>query len=151
MHFEEAKIALSSMDNTQITVPYFYNGQNLNVKIRVTKLNNLIEPILEQIPTPIHSALKAAGLEPFNIDSVLLVGGSSMIPAVKDKLEDIFLGKIKSALNPMKAESIGAATIYQKYMNNQIKDFEDVIEYIRKRADDQPKGRCQKYPKHLKL
>ncbi|EAY17133.1 dnaK protein [Trichomonas vaginalis G3] len=135
---EETKIALSSMDNSQITVPNFYNGQDLNVRLRVNKLSDLIELILDQISTPIHSALKAAGLKPANIDGVLLVGGSSMIPAVKDKLEEIFPEKIKYALNPLKAVSAGAATICQKFMNDQIKDFEDVKDYVRQRTVSPP-------------
>ena len=98
----------------------------------------MIEPILDQIPTPIHSALKAVGLKPANIDGVLLVGGSSMIPAVKEKLEEIFPEKIKSALNPLKAVSSGAATICQKFMNDQLKDFEDVKDYVRQRTVSPP-------------
>ncbi|EAY02862.1 dnaK protein [Trichomonas vaginalis G3] len=128
---EEAKIALSSKSSSQITIPNFYNGQDLTLSLSAMRLNSLIRhKILDQIPTPIHSALKAAGLKPTNIDGVLLVGGSSMIPAVKEKLEEIFPGKIYPYLNSLKAVSDGAATICQKILNDQLKDFEDVKDYV---------------------
>ncbi|EAY18942.1 dnaK protein [Trichomonas vaginalis G3] len=127
---EEAKMVLSSLYVTDFTIPNFYDCEVLDVKLRRNTFHNLIEPILDEIPIQIHSALKAAGLKPHDIDDLLLVGGSSLIPDVKEKIEEIFPEKIHSILQPFEAISRGAATICWLFLNNQIPNFDVIRENI---------------------
>ena len=111
---EKAKIELSGMTNTMINMPYITvsaDGVPLHLSMTLTraKFNELTADLVEATMVPTKKALNDAGLTPAQIDKVLLVGGSSRIPAVQDGLKE-FLGKDPSkGINPDECVAIGAA------------------------------------------
>ncbi len=111
---EKAKIELSGMTNTLINMPYITvntDGVPLHLSMTLTraKFNELTADLVEATMIPTKKALNDAGLTPAQIDKVLLVGGSSRIPAVQDTLKE-FLGKEPSkGINPDECVAIGAA------------------------------------------
>ena len=95
----QAKLELSARDETAI------NGQ----RITRAELEALIAPIVERTLGPCRQALADAGLEPSQIDEVVLVGGSTRIPLVRRKVEELFGRTPHSELNPDEVVALGAA------------------------------------------
>jgi Fe-S protein assembly chaperone HscA len=95
----EAKLDLSERDETTI------NGQ----RITRAEFEALIAPIVERTLGPCRQALADAGLEPSQIDEVVLVGGSTRIPLVRRKVEELFGRRPHSELNPDEVVALGAA------------------------------------------
>lgn len=110
---EKAKIELSSSVSTEINLPYItaVDGvpKHLVKTLGRAKFESLIADIIKRTIEPCKSALKAAGLSTKDIDEVILVGGSTRIPAIQKAVEEFF-GKAPShAVNPDEAVAIGAA------------------------------------------
>ena len=110
---EKAKIELSSSVSTEINLPYItaVDGvpKHLVKTLGRAKFESLIADIIKRTIEPCKSALKAAGLSTKDIDEVILVGGSTRIPAIQKAVEEFF-GKVPShAVNPDEAVAIGAA------------------------------------------
>lgn len=110
---EEAKKELSTQQSTNIYIPYvsFKNNQPLSIDVTVTReeFESLImESILETQKT-IDEALQSANLTENDIDAVILVGGSSRIPLVKETVNSKFFNKVKDDINPDTAVALGAA------------------------------------------
>lgn len=110
---EEAKKELSTQQSTNIYIPYvsFKNNQPLSIDVTVTReeFESLImESILETQKT-IDEALQSANLTENDIDAVILVGGSSRIPLVKETVNRKFFNKVKDDINPDTAVALGAA------------------------------------------
>jgi Fe-S protein assembly chaperone HscA len=95
----EAKLDLSERDETTL------NGQ----RITRAEFEALIAPIVERTLGPCRQALADAGLEPSQIDEVVLVGGSTRIPLVRRKVEELFGRRPHSELNPDEVVALGAA------------------------------------------
>jgi molecular chaperone DnaK len=95
----QAKLELSDRDQTTI------NGQ----RITRAEFESLIQPIVERTLGPCRQALADAGLEPSQIDEVVLVGGSTRIPLVREKVEELFGRTPHSELNPDEVVALGAA------------------------------------------
>ena len=95
----QAKLDLSERDETTM------NGQ----RITRAELEELIAPIVERTLGPCRQALTDAGLEPPQIDEVVLVGGSTRIPLVRRKVEELFGRRPHSELNPDEVVALGAA------------------------------------------
>jgi molecular chaperone DnaK len=109
----EAKIALSSVETTRISVQ-LPGGQLYNREISRAQLEQIIQPVLERTVGPCKQALKDAGVKPEQIDEVVLVGGSTRIPRVRALTDEIFhlsaRGKKPHAeLNPDEVVALGAA------------------------------------------
>ncbi|MEM1426703.1 MAG: molecular chaperone DnaK, partial [Cyanobacteria bacterium P01_H01_bin.130] len=111
---ERAKIELSSMPSTAINLPFITadeNGpKNLEMELSRTQFETLASELVQTSMEPVKQALKDSGLEPSAIDRIILVGGSTRIPAVQHAVSDFFGGKIPDrSVNPDEAVALGAA------------------------------------------
>jgi len=110
---ERAKMELSSTLQTDINLPYItvVNGEpkHLEMKLTRAKLEEIIRPIVDRSEKPCRQALQDAKLKPEDIDHVVLVGGTTRIPLVQRKVEEIFGKKPKREVDPMECVAIGAA------------------------------------------
>jgi molecular chaperone DnaK len=110
---EKAKIELSSTQQTEVNLPFLTANQtgpkHLAITITRSKFEQMIEPIVERTLAPVKNALKDAGLEPSDIDEIILVGGSTRIPTVRDAVEKYFDKKANSSVNPDEVVALGAA------------------------------------------
>jgi molecular chaperone DnaK len=110
---EKAKIELSSSISTEINLPYIMpvDGmpKHLVVTLTRSKFEQLADKLIRSTIDPCEKALKDAGLAGGNIDEVILVGGSTRIPAIQSEVEKIF-GKVPSkGVNPDEVVAVGAA------------------------------------------
>ena len=110
---EKAKIELSNMLSTNINLPFITAGPNgplhLDLTLSRAKFDELTADLVEDTMGPTHKAMEDAGLTPNDIDKVILVGGSSRIPAVQDAIKK-YLGKEPNrGVNPDECVSVGAA------------------------------------------
>lgn len=110
---EKAKKELSSAMNAQINLPFItaVNGQpaHLNMDISRTKFESLIEDLIEETLIPVKDALKDAGLSASEVDKVLLVGGSTRVPAVAEAVKKLTGKAPQKDINPDEAVALGAA------------------------------------------
>lgn len=111
---ERAKIELSTNITTQVSLPYLStnaNGpQNLSVSISRSKLESMVSSLLEGTIKPCRQALQDASLQVSDIDEVLLVGGQTRMPLVKQIVEGFFgKNKVRQNVNADEAVSLGAA------------------------------------------
>jgi molecular chaperone DnaK len=104
----DAKISLSSKDSTELEVE-LPGGKHYQRTISRALFEQMIEPILQRTVGPVRQALKDAGLEPSQIDEVVLVGGSTRIPRVRQVVKDLFQREPHSELNPDEVVALGAA------------------------------------------
>lgn len=125
-----AKKELSTQKSTTINIPFITIIDNKPVSISMElsrdKFNELTRDLVKSTTDKINEALKAAKLKAEDIDTVLLVGGSSRIPAVKELVESKFKGKIISGINPDEAVAMGAA-IQGAIKSNQMTTKENLI------------------------
>ncbi len=110
---EKAKKELSNVTETDINLPYITvdasGPKNLFIKITRSKFEELIHDLVERSVGPCRQVLKDSGLQPSQIDEVVLVGGTTRVPLVMKKVEEIFGKKPNSSVNPDEAVAIGAA------------------------------------------
>ncbi len=111
---EKAKIELSSTMETEINLPFVTADQSgpkhLAMKMTRAKFEQLVDPILSRLKSPVEQAIKDAGLDAKKIDEVVLVGGSTRIPKVQQIVRDLFGGKEPNkSVNPDEVVAIGAA------------------------------------------
>lgn len=106
----QAKLDLSEADETEIRVSSM-SGLQSGYRRHLTRVEfeALIRPLLERTLDPCRQALSDAGLEPKDIDEVVLVGGSTRVPLVRRLVEDLFQRKPHSDLNPDEVVALGAA------------------------------------------
>ncbi len=122
---EKAKIELSSSTSTEINLPYIMpvNGipKHLVKTLSRAKFEQLIDDLLQKCKQPCLTAMKDAGLSNSDIDEVILVGGSTRIPAVQDLVESLFGKKPHKGVNPDEVVAIGAA-IQGAVLTGEVKD-----------------------------
>ena len=110
---EKAKIDLSSTNQTDVNLPFITadasGPKHLQLAITRAKFESLIEPLVDRAKGPCIQALKDAGLEAAKIDEVILVGGSTRVPAVGDLAKKIFGREPNKSVNPDEAVGVGAA------------------------------------------
>jgi molecular chaperone DnaK len=110
---EKAKIELSSSSNTEINLPYVTatatGPKHLVRTLSRSKFEQLIADIVRRTILPCEKALKAADLSKSDIDQVILVGGSTRIPAVQKAVEDFFGKAPSKGVNPDEVVAVGAA------------------------------------------
>jgi chaperone protein DnaK len=106
----QAKLDLSERDETEIRVDEG-GREGLRYVRRITRaeLDRMIAPIVERTLGPVRQALADAALQPSQIDEVVLVGGSTRIPLVRRKVEELFGRRPHSELNPDEVVALGAA------------------------------------------
>lgn len=122
---EKAKIELSSSTSTEINLPYIMpvNGvpKHLVKTLTRAKFEQLADRLIQACLVPCENALKAAGLSKSDIDEVILVGGSTRIPAIQQLVEKFF-GKVPSkGVNPDEVVAVGAA-IQGGVLTGEVKD-----------------------------
>jgi molecular chaperone DnaK len=110
---EEAKIALSNLQQTEINLPYITadagGAKHLQKSLTRAKFEQIVGDLLERTKEPCKKALADAGLSPDQIDEVILVGGSTRIPAVQQIVKDLFRKDPNKGVNPDEAVAVGAA------------------------------------------
>lgn len=122
---EKAKIELSSSTSTEINLPYITSidnvPQHLNLTLTRSKFEQLCDDLIKRCLVPCQKALDDAGFTKDKIDEVILVGGSSRIPAVQKLVQDFF-GKVPNkSVNPDEVVAIGAA-IQGGVLTGEVKD-----------------------------
>ena len=110
---EKAKIELSSSAQTEINLPYVTatdsGPKHLVRTLTKSKFDQLIDDLVKRTINPCKTALKSAGLGKSDIDEIILVGGSTRIPAVQDAVEKFFGKKPSKGVNPDEVVAVGAA------------------------------------------
>ncbi len=110
---EKAKIELSSTQATDINLPFITadasGPKHLNYSLTRAKFEQMISDLLEKTKEPCFQALKDAGLQASDIDQVILVGGSTRIPAVQKLVKEIFGKEPSKGVNPDEVVAMGAA------------------------------------------
>jgi len=110
---EKAKCELSSSVETDINLPFITADQSgpkhLNIKLTRAKLESICSSLLNKLTGPCKTALKDAGLSASDIDDVILVGGMTRMPAVQEKVKEIFGKTPNRGVNPDEVVAIGAA------------------------------------------
>ena len=122
---EKAKIELSSSQQTDINLPYITadasGPKHLNVKLTRSKLESLVEELVERTIEPCKVALADAGLSASEIDDVILVGGQTRMPKVQETVEAFFGKAPRKDVNPDEAVAVGAA-IQGGVLGGEVKD-----------------------------
>ena len=110
---EKAKIELSSSPQTEINLPYVTadstGPKHLVMTITKSKFDQLTQSLVNRTINPCKSALKNAGLTPNDIDEIILVGGSTRIPAIQDAVKKFFGKDPSKGVNPDEVVALGAA------------------------------------------
>jgi molecular chaperone DnaK len=110
---EKAKIELSSSNQTEVNLPYVTadasGPKHLNIKLTRTKLENMVDELIQRSLEPCRVAMKDAGVKADDIDEVILVGGQTRMPKVQEVVEKLFGKKPRHDVNPDEAVAAGAA------------------------------------------
>ncbi|UCE18268.1 MAG: molecular chaperone DnaK [Gemmatimonadota bacterium] len=122
---EKAKCELSSTSQTEINLPFITadasGPKHLNLSLTRAKLEQLIDDLIDRTVGPCQQALKDAGLEPKDIDEVILVGGSTRIPKVQETVKTLFGKDPHKGVNPDEVVAVGAA-IQAGVLAGEVKD-----------------------------
>jgi molecular chaperone DnaK len=122
---EKAKMELSSTQQTDVNLPFITADQSgpkhLNLTLTRAKFEQLVDDLLQRTLPPMQQALKDAGLDPKDIDEVILVGGSTRIPKVQQIVKDFFGKEPNKSVNPDEVVAIGAA-IQGGVLGGEVKD-----------------------------
>src|SRR4051794_18492283 len=110
---EKAKIELSSVEQTDVNLPFITadasGPKHLNITLTRAKLEQLTQPLVERTVPPMDAALKDAGQSKGDIDEVILVGGQTRMPAVQRKVQSFFGKEPNRGINPDEVVALGAA------------------------------------------
>ena len=110
---EKAKIELSSAAQTDVNLPYITadatGPKHLNVKLTRSKLESLVDELIQRSVGPCQTAMKDAGVTTADIDEVILVGGMTRMPKVQETVEKLFGKAPRKDVNPDEAVAAGAA------------------------------------------
>ncbi|HWF38834.1 MAG TPA: molecular chaperone DnaK [Candidatus Acidoferrales bacterium] len=124
---EKAKIELSQLQETEINLPFLTadasGPKHMQLKLTRSKLEQLMEDLLQRTVGPVKQAMSDAGMTPDKIDEVVLVGGSTRIPRVVDIVKNLFNGKEPhKGVNPDEVVAVGAA-IQGGVLGGEVKDI----------------------------
>ena len=110
---EKAKIELSSSAQTDINLPYITadasGPKHLSIKMTRSKLEQLVEELIERTIAPCRTAIKDSGISVSDINDVILVGGMTRMPKVQEKVKEFFGKEPRKDVNPDEAVAVGAA------------------------------------------
>ncbi|WP_257252986.1 MULTISPECIES: molecular chaperone DnaK [unclassified Endozoicomonas] len=110
---EKAKIELSSAQQTDVNLPYITadatGPKHLNVKVTRSKLESLVEDLVQRSLEPCRLAVKDSDLDLSDIDEVILVGGQTRMPMVQEKVAEFFGKEPRKDVNPDEAVAMGAS------------------------------------------
>jgi len=123
---EKAKIELSSVMETDINLPFLTadasGPRHLNIKLSRAKLESMMEDLIERSLEPCRKCLKDAGLDPKDLNEVVLVGGSTRIPRVQDAVKRLFGKEPNRSVNPDEVVAVGAA-VQAGVLSGEVKDI----------------------------
>ncbi len=123
---EKAKIELSGVASTQINLPYITadasGPKHLDITLTRAKFDELTADLVEKTMSPTRNAMSDAGLKPDEIDKILLVGGSTRVPAVQNAVKKFFNKEPFKGINPDECVAIGAA-IQAAVLTGDVKDL----------------------------
>jgi molecular chaperone DnaK len=123
---EKAKIELSSTQQTDVNLPFITadasGPKHLNIPLTRSKLEQMVNPLIERTVQPMDSALKDAGLSKGELDEAILVGGQTRMPAVQRKVQQFFGKEPHKGINPDEVVAIGAA-IQGGVLGGEVKDI----------------------------
>jgi molecular chaperone DnaK len=110
---EKAKCELSGTLETEVNLPFITADQNgpkhLNIRLSRAKLEQLVDGLVERCRGPVQQALKDAGLQPQQIDEIVLVGGATRMPKVQELVKQVFGKDPHRGVNPDEVVAVGAA------------------------------------------
>ena len=110
---EKAKIELSSTTTTNINIPFITadatGAKHLDMNLTVAKFNELTKDLVDATMGPVQQALSDSGLSPFDLNKILMVGGSSRIPAVQEAVRQKLGKEPFKGINPDECVALGAA------------------------------------------
>jgi molecular chaperone DnaK len=110
---EKAKCELSSSQTTDINLPFVTadasGPKHLNITLTRSKLEQLVDELVERTRGPVMKAIKDAGIKPDQIDEVVLVGGQTRMPKVQQLVKEVFGREANKGVNPDEVVAIGAA------------------------------------------
>jgi molecular chaperone DnaK len=110
---EKAKIELSSSAQTDINLPYITadasGPKHMNIKLTRSKLESLVNELIQRSIAPCKTALKDAGVKASDIDEIILVGGMTRMPKVQEAVEKLFGKAPRKDVNPDESVAVGAA------------------------------------------
>ncbi len=122
---EKAKIELSSSEETDINLPFITqaDGQpaHLTMKLTRSELEKLTDDLIQRTVSPVEACLKDAGLKAEDIDEVLLVGGQTRMPKIRQIVKDLFKKEPNKSVNPDEVVAIGAA-VQGAVLTGEVKD-----------------------------
>jgi molecular chaperone DnaK len=122
---EKAKMELSTVQQTDVNLPFITADQSgpkhLNYSLTRAKFEALVDDLIQRTIPPMKQALKDAGLDPKQIDEVILVGGSTRIPKIQQIVKDYFGKEPNKSVNPDEVVAIGAA-IQGGVLGGEVKD-----------------------------
>ncbi len=122
---EKAKIELSSRQQTEVNLPYITadasGPKHLNINLTRSKLESLVEDLIERTMAPCKTALTDAGLKVAEVDDVILVGGQTRMPKVQETVQALFGKEPRRDVNPDEAVAVGAA-IQAGVLAGEVKD-----------------------------
>ncbi|MBC7076347.1 MAG: molecular chaperone DnaK [Syntrophomonadaceae bacterium] len=122
---EKAKVELSSVVETQISLPFITadasGPKHLDMKLSRAKFEDLIHPFLERLKGPVEAALKDSKLTARDIDQVILVGGATRVPAVQRVVKELTGKEPHLGINPDEVVAVGAA-IQAGVLSGEVKD-----------------------------
>ncbi len=123
---EKPKMELSTTQETDINLPFITadsaGPKHLNMKLNRSKFEQLVEDVLQRLRVPCQQALKDAGLQPEDVDEVVLVGGSTRIPRVQQIVKDVFKKEPHKGVNPDEVVAIGAS-VQAGVLGGEVKDL----------------------------
>lgn len=123
---EKAKIELSSAMETEINLPFITadatGPKHLNLRLTRSKLEQMVDDIIRRSVGPCRQALKDAGLEPHQIDEVVLVGGQTRMPAIQRLVRELFGKEPNKSVNPDEVVAVGAA-VQGGVLRGEVKDM----------------------------
>ena len=122
---ENAKMELSSSKQTDINLPFITadssGPKHLNLNLTRAKFEELVSNLINRVIKPCKDAIKDAKLSASEIDEVILVGGSTRMPAIREKVKDIFNKEPNKSVNPDEVVAMGAA-IQAGVLQGDVKD-----------------------------
>ena len=123
---EKAKIELSAVSETDINLPFLTadasGPKHLNMKLSRAKFESLIHDLVERSITPCQQALSDAGKTASDIDEILMVGGSTRVPVVSEKVKSFFGKEPNRSVNPDEVVAVGAA-VQAGVLSGDVKDL----------------------------
>ena len=123
---EKAKIELSGVGQTNVNLPFITadstGPKHLDITLTRAKFEDLIKDLVDATIKPVNQALKDAGLQASQIDQVLLVGGSTRVPLVQEKVKEITGKEPNKGINPDECVALGAA-IQGGVLSGDVKDL----------------------------